>query len=104
MLRGFPFPRFEITRHIVSGYWSAGNGHQNVLHVGKRQALERPKHPVLVTGLEVIPMSASLPDRGGSQPPWLPILQAPIETTTGMASHLGGFGAKGFTIMRLMAY
>jgi hypothetical protein len=52
MLRGFPFPRFEITRHIVSGYWSAGNGHQNVLHVGKRQALERPKHPVLVTGLE----------------------------------------------------
>jgi len=52
MLRGFPFLRFEVTRHIVSGYWSAGNGHKNVLHVGKRQAFKRPEHAVLVNGLE----------------------------------------------------
>jgi hypothetical protein len=52
MLRGFPFLRFEITRHVVSGRGSAGDGHEHVLQVGKREAFERPEHPVLVNGLE----------------------------------------------------
>jgi hypothetical protein len=52
MLGGLPFLRLEITCYVVSGGRSAGNGHEDVLQVWKRQAFERPEHPVLVNGLE----------------------------------------------------
>ncbi len=52
MFRGLPFLRLEITRHIVGGRRSARDGHEKMLKVWKRQAFERPEHPVLVNDLE----------------------------------------------------
>ncbi len=53
MFGGFPFLGFEITRDIVSGGRGAGDGHEDVLPVWKRQAFERPEQPIFVYGFEL---------------------------------------------------
>jgi len=52
MFRGLPFLWFAITTHIAVGGRIGGDGQEHVLTVWKRQAFERPEHPVLVNGLE----------------------------------------------------
>ena len=52
MFGGLPFLGLEVAGHIVGGDRSAGDGNENVLTVGKRQAFKRPEHPVLLNGLE----------------------------------------------------
>lgn len=52
MFGGLPFLGFEIASHVVGGDRRAGDGHENVLPVWKRQAFERPEQPVLINRLE----------------------------------------------------